>query len=316
MGKLYVDTKVQTSVDGVREELTQAESSVGNLGSESQRTLQLLRSLDRIEEGLQKLASRGADVRVERKRFETVLQKVRRQRRCIVGSERDAVERARAQDRPGASRWWWFLDQEVARERREAWVRRIGIGALVATVLAAAWLGYQEFLAPPAELREAYRHIESGKSAADAGNLGSAMAEFELARNLTPDNPEPWLWGGVLCERSVGCAHTESLYQTARGLYSTPFDFLLNRGRVYLELGQLGEARADVEAAIELNQDSGWGYYFRAGVHVRDGDYDAALHDLQLAADLAEQSGDGRLHSMAVTQRAQLVRLHPPAMLE
>jgi len=316
VGKLYVDAQPRTSIDGLRQALDQASRQLADLDDDSPQTVQLLRRLDRIEEGLQELASRGADLRVERTRFESLLQQVRRRRRRIVRSSGGAIGSARAQVQPDQSRWWWFLDRTVARERRHAWRRRIGITAAVVALLTTAWLGYQKFLAPPPEIRQAYRHIESGKAAADAGNLAAAMSEFDLARDLTPSDPEPWLWGGALCERLPDCADSETLFRNARSLYATDFDFFLNRGRVYLACGQPDIASADVETAIELNPDSGWGYYLRAAVHVRTSDYRAALDDLQRAADLAERSGDSRLHGMAVTQRAHLVRMHPPETLD
>jgi tetratricopeptide (TPR) repeat protein len=316
VGKLYVSAQAQTSVDGVREELDQAQRLLDGLEQDGRQPIQLLHRLDRVREGLQKLESQGADLRVERTRFETLLQQVRRQRRSIVRSCRSSIEVERAEVEPEASRWWWFLDQTVARERREAWVRRIGRGVALMALLAAAWLAYQRFLAPPPEVRQAYRHIESGKAAVDEGDYAAAAVDFELARELTPENPEPWLWGGVLCERTAGCTEADSLFEPARTLYPSRFDFFLNRGRVYLESGDPDQARADVDTAIELNPSSGWGYYLRAGVNVRRADYAEALDDLQLAADLAEQHGQSRLHGMAVTQRAQLLRMHPPDRLD
>ena len=256
VSKLYVSPRAHPSIDALRKELEQTERLVADLDGGGQQTIQLLRTFDRIEDGLQNLASHGGGLRVERTCFEGLLQQVRRRR--IVGSRRDATESARAEAQPDASRWWWFLEQTPAR----------------------------------------------------------ALAQFELTRELNLDDPEPWLWGGALCERSGGCTDPQSLYETAVTLHPSRFSFLLNRGRVYLESGQPEKASLDVKAALALNPDSGWSYYLRAGVKVHNGDYDAALDDLQLAADLAERSGDNRLRGMAVTQRAQLVRLHLPAKLE
>lgn len=316
MGKLYVDTQAQTSVDSLRQELDRAERLVDDLADDGPGTIELLRRLDQIDEGLGSLASRGADVRVEETRFETLLGDVRRHRRRIARLGGDAIQKDRAERQPDESRWWWFLDQAVVEERRKAWLRRLGLVVAFAALLTAAWLGYQRFLAPPPEVRQAYQHIESGKAAVDEGDVAAAVSEFELARELTPNDPEPWIWGGVLCEVTVGCSAPERYFEKAEELYATRFDFLLNRGRVYLESGRQDEAVADVDKAIELNPDSGWGYYLRAGVNARDGDYDAALDDLQHAADLAERNGESRLHGMAVTQRAQLLRMHPPDTLK
>lgn len=313
MGKLYVQSKARTRIDRLRLELDQAERVTSELGNGTARAFDLLHLLDSIEERLSDLEARDADVRVERVRFEGVQRQLRNKRRDLVSETRDDIADARAGIETTDCGWWWFIDEIVARERRRTWLRRVIAGVAVVLLFAAAWFAYERFVAPPPEVRQAYRYIESGRLAVDEGNTVEALTKFESAGELTPNDPEPWLWSGALQTKLGRSGAAEILFQKAQALYATRFDFVLNRGRVYLESGQPERAQADVDTAIALEPDSGWGYYLRAGVAVRKGDYGTALDDLQRAIDLADENGNGRLQTMAASQRARLAQMYPSA---
>jgi tetratricopeptide (TPR) repeat protein len=103
----------------------------------------------------------------------------------------------------------------------------------------------------------------------------------------------------------------QDAFDVAQSLYDRNLDFYLNRGRVYLEAGQLEKAEIDIDRAIVENPESGWSYYLRAGVDVRQDDYERALADLDRVADLAQQAGDRQLEPLARAQRVQVMRMVP-----
>mgnify|MGYP001063604263 FL=1 len=313
MGKLYIQKRALTPLDELRRTLDQAERAASDLQGDTAEPIPLLRLCDAIDEDLSDLEKRDVDLRVERLRFERLQHQLRHLDRRIVSEAVGAISEERATSNPPRSRWWWYMDQTVARERRRTWIRRLAGIAALALVLAGGWFGYARFLAPAPEVQQAYRHMESGMLAVQEGSIHAALTHFERASELTPDRPEPWLWTGALRAGLGETDKAERLFQQAEALYSARFDFVLNRGLVFLEAGQTERAQVDVESVIELAPDSGWGYYLRAGIAVRNGDYEAAVDDLQLAVDLAAENGNARLQQMAAAQRAGIAQMRTAA---
>jgi tetratricopeptide (TPR) repeat protein len=311
MGKLYVPSKAHTAVDHVREALDQAEWAVQNLSDAGPRALELLHLLDQIDQELHDLEQRGVDLRVEKTRFKTVQSKLEQRKGRFLSQVGPALKEERERIEPARSRGWWYLDETAAEQRRRRlWRVTAGTAAVIA-LLAGAWLAYRQFLAPPPEVGQAFRRIEAGRSLAAEGDLRTALEDFDAATELTPDDPEPWLWKGALHNQLGEAAKAREAFAQAEPLYDTTVDFILNRGRVYLQAGDVERAKADVRTALDLDPMSDWGYYLRAGIAIRENDYDAALADLERAAQLAEAHGNGRLQAMATTQRAQLIQMLP-----
>jgi tetratricopeptide (TPR) repeat protein len=282
---------------------------VTSLSGAGPEALQILHTFDQIEGDLNQLEQRDVDLRVERTNFEAVQRQLRDRKRRFLKEAGRLLQEERERIEPPRSKWWWYLDELAAKQRWRR-LRRMGIGgAAVLVLLTTAWLAYERFVAPPPEVGQAYRQMEVGRRQVQEENFRGALVAFEAATELTPDDPEPWLWNGVIHDQLDNSDEAQNAFQAARRLYDTPFDFVLNRGRVYLQTGDVQLAEADVETAIELNPDSGWSYYLRAGIAMRNGDPDTALADLDQAATLAEKSGDAQLQALASTQRAGVMKL-------
>ena len=309
MSKLYVTSQAHTPLDGVRQALDRAKRATSDITDADLGPVELLHLFDQIEDMLEQLEQQDVDVRVERAQFESVQRQLDRRKGKFLRCVGQALAEERSRIEPARSHWWWYLDQAAGKQRRRR-LRRVAAGTVaVIVVLVAAWLAYQEFLAPPPEVGQAYRRMEAGKAHLAEGDIRGALEAYTAATALTPDDPEPWLWKGVLHDQLGEQAGAREAFAIAERLYETSFDFMLNRGRVYLQSGNVEKARADAQAAIEENPTLGWGYYLRAGVAVREGDQQAALADLEQAIELAQERGNGSLEAMAITQRAQLIQM-------
>ncbi|MEA3340193.1 MAG: hypothetical protein U9R15_09520 [Chloroflexota bacterium] len=328
MTKIFVPPEAHTPADRVHEALGEAERMMPSLRGTGLQALKLLHLLDLVDEALVELETGGMDVRAERARFETVQGRLRRYRRRFLSEVGAALEEERAAARPDRVRWWWFLDEAAAQERRQK-LRRLLAWSLAAVVfLAAAWFVYDRFVAPPPNVRQALRRVASGENLVMEGDLRAALAEFESAADLDPDNPAPWLWQGVihveLDEQNVAekaFDHARSLYSllpTSYSLLPTPYsllptpyydlDFLLDRSIMYLRVGDLDAASADTGQAILENPRSGVAYYARSSVAAERGDYAAAVADLEQAVKLAHEAGDTQLEATARVQLAMFTR--------
>jgi tetratricopeptide (TPR) repeat protein len=282
---------------------------VSDLRAAGPEVIQLLHLLDQIEDDLRKLEHDGVDIRAEQTRFDTVQRQLRRRKRRFLSEVRGALEEERSDEQPAHTRWWWYLDQRAAKERRQKLLRiALGAGAIVA-LLIVVWLAYERFIAPPPSVRTAFRQIETGKAHVQEGNLQAGIEAFEAATGLMPDDAEAWLWKGVLHSQTGQPAEAEDAFSAGEALHESRCDFLLNRGRIYLQVGDVKRAEADAKTAIAECPDSGWGYYLQAGIAVQRKDYAAALAHVNRAAELAQEVGDAQLEAMARTQQARLTKM-------
>jgi tetratricopeptide (TPR) repeat protein len=309
MAKVFVPSTTWTPSARVREVLDNAERRVSNLRGGGPQVLELLHLFDQAAGGLAELEADGANVRAERVRFETLQRQLRSRQVRFLAQGGAALQEERAAVQPERARWWWYLDEEVARQRARRlrrWLISILAGVIV---LAVAWLVYDRFIAPPPHVRQALQHISSGEFLVDEQDLRGALAEYEAATVLSPDNPRAWTWQGVIHSQLGELDDAEMAFEAARSLYETDFDFLLNRGMMFLHVGDLVAADADVEQAIRARPDSGYGYFLRAGIAAEQEEYAAAVADLERAAELAHIAEDTQLEATARAQLAMVMQM-------
>jgi len=308
MARWVIRPKPHSRLDEAREALDQIEARLPSLRGTGGEAVQLLALLDRVAETLDRLEVAGADVRAERGRLDSAWQALQRHARTFLREAGDALREERDRRGPGPLRPWWYLDQAYARQQRRNLLRRglLALGGVLLLVL--TWLMYDRFLAPPPEVRQALRHADQGQDWALSGDLERALAEFEAAAALTPDDPEMWLWVGLLRQRLGDEAGANQAYEKARqqGLDEKAFHF--QRGTFLLQIGDAEAAMADAESAIALAPEWGYGYYLRACVEVLQGETQAAVIDYQRAADLAQAVEDHELEAMARTQMGFLLQ--------
>jgi tetratricopeptide (TPR) repeat protein len=309
VGKIPVASATSTPADFLRDLLYEAELLGVNLRGAGPRVVRLAHLLDQTADLLAEMEAAGVDVRAERGRCETVYRQLRRQKGRFLAEAGRTFQEERAAVAPDRARWWWFLDEELALERRQR-LRRVLLwgGALIVGCII-SWFVYDRFIAPPPEVRQAYRYSTTGEGLVEEGDLGAALAEFEAAIDLTPDDPTLWVWKGVIHSQLDQLEQAEESFLTARSLYGEGTGFLQDRGMTYLRIGDVDAAAADVEQVIAQEPQSGIGYYLRASVGMAREDYMAAVDDLDQAAELAQAAGDSQLEASARVQRAMVFQM-------
>ncbi len=309
MGKYFVPPIARTPADRLREALDRAERQVENLRGAGPQAIETLYLFDQLAEGLAALDETGADVRSERARFETLQRQLRRRKNRFLSEVGTAIQEKRTSAQPARVQWWWFLDEEAVQQRK-AKLRRILTWGLVAILLlVVGGLAYNHFLAPPPEIRKAFQHIARAESLVEKGDLQGALSEFESAAALNPENPTTWLWQGAILVELGAQDDAQEAFEKAHYLHSSEIDWLLERAMIHLQLGNPAAADAAVAQAIALAPQDGRGYYVQAAVFTQQGDYEAAIEDLEYAAELASAAGDMQLEAAARTQRATVIQL-------
>ncbi len=308
MARWVIPDRPHSPLGEVRQALDRIEAHLADLRGSEREAVHLLHLLDEVAAALDRLEAAGADVRAERGRLEAAWAVLRRRARPFLKRAGPALRAERERRGEEGLRPWWYLDQLYARSQRRALARWAGVALIALMALGAAWIAYERFLAPPPQVRQALRHADQGRTWVEAGDLERALSEFEAAAALTPDDPETWLWVGVLRQRLGDGQGAEEAYRRAMSAGLDGKGFLFQRGMLLLELGDAASARADAEEAVRLAPEWGYGFYLRGSVELVEGDVPAALADYQRAADLAHAAGDAQLEAMARAQIALILQ--------
>jgi Flp pilus assembly protein TadD len=301
-----------TRLDALRDDIFQCEVRVSQIGvgDESRKQseaadktphnngydrLQLLCLLDHVADELEHLEQQGVDLRAERTRFESALSQLSHRQRVLVkqvGSEM-------AHQRPQDARWWWYLDEKVAADRRRVIKRAVAAVIFGLSLLMALYFLYDRVLAPPPHVRQAATDVFKGEKAAVEGDLTQAVAQFEAAATQVPDDATAQLWLGVLYQDMGRTDEATCAFERAQETLGSGPEFLLQRGLLYLMLNDFDAAGNDALAAIELDPERPEGYFLQGSVAEAIGDLELALASFRRASELAESTGDPELYVIA-----------------
>lgn len=305
--------KEARSPEDLRMMIRQCEVAVAQLKGCGAEALSLLKLLDRIEALMQRLEERGADLGPEKVRMQTVEGLLHTKARILL-KELKAVgglAQARQEVSPDESRWWWYLDRAVAEQRRRTMRRWLTIGGVVAALLVAAGVAYHTFLAPSPEEQRFHQHLMQATQLCEEGNLAGALAEYEAARALAPDEPEVQLWLGVLYEEEGRDEEAAGAFAKARELMGDEVEFFVQRGMIYDQMDKVEAALADASAALALNPESAWAHLLLGSVYEAQGKTPEACEEFETAAELAQQADDSTLFVQARMRAAMLLQKAP-----
>jgi tetratricopeptide (TPR) repeat protein len=310
----------RTPIDELRDDLSKAEIWIVQLGvggrsalpggvkqplnGQSVDGIALLQLFDRIADRMDLLEQKGADLRAERGRFESLQKQFRRRGAALVARIGDALVR----ERPSEARWWWYIQEQINADRKRRLLRMAKFALAGLVLLAVLYLLYDRFLAPPPRVRQANAAFYEGERAVNAGEFPEAIEQFETAVGLDPESVDAHLWLGILYQSTGQQDKATLAFERARSFFDTDYQFLLERGLGYLELADFDAAQAGAEAIIQLEPERPEGYFLLGSTAERMGDLEVALEAFQRASDLADASNQPALQVTA--------RMHIAAILE
>ncbi len=304
-------------VDGpedLRRMIRQCEIAVAQLEGAGAEALSLLKQLDEIKHLMQWLEERGADLEPERARMQTVEGLLRNKAPILLKEMKvvGGIDQVRPEVSPDESRWWWYLDRQVAEQRRRTMRRWLAIGGVVVALLVALGAAYFAFLAPSPEERERYEHLMRAEELRNNdGDLAAALAEYEAARALAPDEPEIYLWLGVLYREEGREDEAVAAFATAKELLGNEVEFLVQRGMIYIQMDKVEAALADASAATALDPESVMAHFLLGGAYEAQEKIPEALEEFERVAELADQAGNSALIVQARMRVAILLQRAP-----
>jgi tetratricopeptide (TPR) repeat protein len=269
----------------------------------------ILHDLDQVETLFTQLQETGLDSEPEQGRFQTVQLQLQKQAKTLLkllGGPM-ALNTQRPSPSPSPERWWWFIDEQVARQHRQQ-LRRLAIGTgVVVLLLGVVYLLFQTVLAPSPEAVARLEAENNAFVAIEAGNNPQALAKLELGLTKAPGDPELLLIKGLVEERlGDSAAAARSLAQAETGM-NNPLVFNLTRGQLYLQFNQLPQAETAIRAALKLDENSARAWLLLGQVLEGQNQRAEALDAYEKAGDLAQANSENEVYVMSRMALARLL---------
>jgi len=289
-----VDEGIRNAED-LRKVLREAEIAVADLrGMGPTHVLNLLHMLDAIEEAVPRLESNlGIDLKPERTRLQTIENMLRsRASRALREVGKSQLIRHREEVGPSESAWWWYIDQLVAERRRAAirrWALRVSV---VGAILLVASLVYQIVFAPSPEERALSERLSQGETSLLQGDLETALAEFQAALAVDPNDGETCLYVGAILQQLGREQEGAEYLQRGRDLIGNPAKYHASLALVYYRmalanLDTIGMAESEALAALEADENLALAHFALASAYEVQGRVQEAIQEFERASDLS-----------------------------
>jgi cytochrome c-type biogenesis protein CcmH/NrfG len=184
----------------------------------------------------------------------------------------------------------------------------ITVAVIVAVGILLVFLIRRLFPVDPTVQASLSRLMAGQQKIQNEGNFESALADFQEATVLTPNDPEPWLWLGATQEKlGLEEAAAES-FRHARQLLGKDLDFWLARAPIYTSVGLLDKAKADLDSVLALDAENPQAHFYLASVYEAQGQLEQAVAELQKASDYAEARNMAELTALSRYRLAMMLQ--------
>lgn len=191
--------------------------------------------------------------------------------------------------------WWWYLDDFLRQKRKQKIKRYSLIGLILVILLGILAIVYDQFIAPPPEIRKRIIAESQINELIDQQDYSHAMDAVGNALVLYPDYAPFWIKKGALA-RVLNDQQTEEKSFEQAIQFSTDLEtYYLYRCAAWMQLGLLDDLLNDADTIIELNPDSPEGYLYKGMAYENRGEMRAAFDAFEKAGELAEKKNDAQL---------------------
>ncbi|RME77432.1 MAG: hypothetical protein D6784_03685 [Chloroflexi bacterium] len=307
---VYVPEKKLNPADELRTLLTALEERHVRLKllGETQAT-DILRDMDRAVQLFADLQASGLDLTPEAGRFEAFQNRLRRSAGLLLRrlGGASALRRARPDPAPDpATHWWWYIDELVARQRRQTLRRLAIVAGVVLVILAGVWLVFQTILAPDPLVVARVEAENEANFALEAGDMQAALAALDAGLEKVPNDPNLLLFKAVLLDALGQPEQAAPLLVQARQAITDPVAFNLHRAQLEMRVDLPAQAEQHIREVLEKVPDSANGWLLLAQSLEAQQKYPEAVAAYQKASELAEAQNNEEIVVLARVSLAQL----------
>lgn len=300
-----VSAHTNTAADALRDALGKAERQVVNINAENVETF--LVTLDWIEAQFERMAHDAIDLRPEEARWESLLRRISSKPNAVALAAARAGGYAKLRAaHPPAESFWWHLDAEVNRRRRDTLLRLVvTLAAIVVFVGGGLWLVNRFFPPDPDAvfLLNAQSDIDDAVLEQD---FETALTIATTARAQLPDAVELAVWEAVLTERVGDPALAAARLDAAQTLLpDRAEEFWVLVGNTRFQVADLEGAEAASDLALAANPESAQAHFLMANIAEVRGDRAAAIELFDRTFLLAEDENP----QLAVIAKVRLGQL-------
>ena len=285
-----IDSTSHSPADDLRNGLEKAERQVVSLNAANIEEFLVL--LDRIERMFEEFALSLADMRPEQSRWDSILSRISSKPVPLVRAARAAGGLATLRaDHPPAENFWWHLDVEVATRRRKAITRFVVTTLLVIAAVGGGLWGVDKMFPPDARAVALLNTNSALDPYIAEHRWNEALQVIEEAKVTLPNEPELYIWEGVLAEQAGDPERAQRALAHARDLLpGQTKQFWILVGNRRMQIGNLDGAVAAANEALAIDPNDPQAHFLLGGVAEAKGDTQTAIAEFNLVFDLAQES--------------------------
>jgi tetratricopeptide (TPR) repeat protein len=317
MSKLdYVQQKKLNPADELRELIDTVEERRPALNTmNSAQALDLLQTLDQAYLLFHQLETAGLNLLPEQGRFEAIQNSFKNKANTILNALGGpaVLAKHRPQPVPERERWWWYIHEMVA-ARNQRLLKQVVMGViLVGLILGGILLAFETVLAPSPETVARLDAENDGMARFEEGNYQEALAAVEKGLAVVPDDANLLIFKGILEEFLGQEAEATQAFQAAQeSLTDDPTAFYLGRGQLYLRVGELEKAKADVQQALAINEKSSLAWLMLGQVLESQNDKFESMSAYERASELALADNNFQVVVLARLGLGRMGMVPPP----
>ncbi|NIM94076.1 MAG: hypothetical protein GTO18_10250 [Anaerolineales bacterium] len=308
--RFYVEYKPSSRTDQLRQHLTELDAEVGKLGyGMGSEVLGLLEMFDEVDSAMRELLYEGYDLDKEKGQFETIIAVFQSKADVFLREigGRKVLSEVRSDRSPESDQRWWFVDTITKERRKQFLLRFLRITAIAVGIILVLGIVYKLFLEPDPSVQAKLRYQDEAYSQVAEGNFEDALGFVEMALEVAPEDPELVTLKGVVYEGLEDVEAAAISFLLAEELFQSREIFLQTRADIYIKIGLVEKAFADIETLFIIQPDSVINNLLLAVALEADGKLREAIDAYDRVSDLAEESGDDEMVAFARIRKGQLL---------